>query len=159
MTVWKRLLLGSTLVLLAPVVLAARSGADVSLGTWKLDLAKSTFSSLTPPKSETRTYSAAPGGTHIVIDTEAADGKNNKTEVTIAYNGKVHPVTDNPDYDAASARRLSRYETVADLIRGGKVVGSLRRLVAQDGKTMSINLKLTKADGTTETAMSVYERQ
>jgi len=31
--------------------------------------------------------------------------------------------------------------------------------VSQDGKTMTINIRTQKVDGTTETAMSVYERQ
>jgi len=44
------------------------------------------------------------------------------------------------------------------LLKGGKVVGSLRRLVSKDGKTMTINQKVLKADGSTETSLAFYER-
>jgi hypothetical protein len=37
-------------------------------------------------------------------------------------------------------------------------VGSLRRLVSQDGKTMTINQKTLKADGSTELSLGSYER-
>jgi hypothetical protein len=37
-------------------------------------------------------------------------------------------------------------------------VGSLRRLVSKDGKSMTINQKLLKADGSTETSLGTYER-
>jgi len=155
----KTLLTGLALALLAPWALAAQPAGDTSTGTWKLNVAKSTFGSESPPKGETRIYTVNPQGTHVVIEDEAADGKSTKTDVTITYDGKPHPVKGNPDYDSAAATRVDRYETKADLIRQGKIIGVLRRVVSQDGKTMTINIRTQKVDGTTETAMSVYERQ
>ena len=66
-------------------------------------MAKSTFGSETPPKGQTRIYTPDPKGTHVVIEDEAADGKKTKTEVTISYDGNVHPAAGNPDSDAAAA--------------------------------------------------------
>lgn len=159
MQAWKTFIVGSALALVVPVVLAAQPGSDTAVGTWKLNIAKSTFGSETPPKGQTRTYTASPNGLHVVIEEEAADGKKTKTDVTITYDGKPHPVSGNPDYDSAAATRVDPYETKADLIRGGKVIGSLRRVVSQDGKTMTINIKIERANGSTDTALSVYERQ
>lgn len=159
MYVWKSLILGSALALIAPLALAGHHVKDTSIGTWKLNLAKSAFGSKTLPKGQTRIYTATRNGTHVVIEDEAADGRKTTTEITITYDGKVHPAAGNPDWDSAAATRVDPYETKAQLYRGGKPVGSLRRLVAEDGKTMVMNVVVTKADGTTETALSVFDRQ
>jgi len=155
----KSLLLGAALALIGPLAWAAEPAADVAAGTWKLNVVKSTFGSESPPKAETRTYTPTPKGMHIVIVTEHADGKKETNEVTLTYDGKTHPLAGNPNYDSASAKRVSANEIQADLIRQGKVVGALRRLVSDDGKTMTINVKTTKPDGTTETGLAVYDRQ
>src|ERR1700679_3577655 len=76
----KALFLGSLLALLVPVAMAADAAADSSVGTWKLNVAKSTFGSGVIPKGETRTYSASSLGTRLVIEGEDSAGKKSKTE-------------------------------------------------------------------------------
>jgi hypothetical protein len=158
MNAGKALFLGSMLALLVPVVMAADAAADSSVGTWKLNVAKSTFGSGTLPKSETRTYSATSLGTHLVIEGEDSAGKKSKTELLLTYDGQPQKVAGNGDFDAVSTKRLDKYETTADLYKGGKVVGSVRRLVAKDGKSMTINQRVLKPDGSTETSLGYYER-
>jgi hypothetical protein len=158
MNAGKALFLGSMLALLVPVVMAADAAADSSLGTWKLNVAKSTLGSGTVPKAETRTYSATSLGTHVVIEDEDASGKKTKTETLLTYDGQPQKVVGNADFDTVTTKRVDKYETTADLIKGGKVVGSLRRLVSKDGKSMTVNQKVLKPDGSTETSMSYYER-
>jgi hypothetical protein len=154
----KALFLGSMLALLVPMVMAADAAADSSVGTWKLNIAKSTFGSGMVPKSETRTYSSSSMGTHVVIESEDSTGKKNKTETLLTYDGQPQKVVGNADFDAVSTKRVDKYETTADLMKGGKVIGSLRRLVSKDGKSMTINQKVLKADGSTETSLGYYER-
>jgi hypothetical protein len=149
----------ASMALGASVSLAGEPMTDSVAGTWKLDVTRSTFSSGTMPKSETRTYTDTPKGTHVLIETEHADGQKEKNEVTLTYDGKPHPLAGNADYDSAAAKRVSPSEIQADLIRQGQVIGTLRRLVSPDGKTLTINVKTNKADGTSETAMAVYHRQ
>jgi hypothetical protein len=146
------------LALLVPMVMAADAAADSSLGTWKLNVAKSTFGSGTVPKSETRTYSATSMGTQVVIESEDSTGKKTKTETLLTYDGQPQKVVGNADFDAVSTKRVDKYETTADMLKGGKVIGSLRRLVSKDGKTLTINQKTLKADGSTETSLGFYER-
>jgi hypothetical protein len=159
MNTWKSLVLGCALALLLPTSFAQAPGTDSSAGTWALNVAKSTFGSRSPPKSEIRTYSVTSKGTRVVIEDEAANGTKSKTETLLTYDGKPQPVSGDPDYTSVTTKRVDRYVTTADLLRDGKVIGTLRRVVSQDGKTMTINIRLDKANGTTETAMSVYERQ
>jgi hypothetical protein len=150
------------LALLVPMVMleaiAADDGSDSSLGTWKLNVAKSTFGSGPAPKSETRTYSEISMGTHVVIESEDASDKKNKAETLLTHNGQPQKIVGNADFDSVTTRRLDKYETTADLLRNGKVIGTLRRLVSKDGKSMTINQKVTRPDGTTETSMGFYER-
>jgi len=126
----KALFLGSLLALLVPMVMAADAAADSSLGTWKLNVAKSTFGSGTVPKSETRTYSATSMGTKVVIEGEDSTGKKTKTETLLTYDGQPQKVVGNADFDAVSTKRVDPYETTADMLKAGKVIGSLRRLVS-----------------------------
>jgi hypothetical protein len=158
MNIWKSVVLGSALAFIVPFALAAQS-SDTSIGTWKLNVSKSTFGSETPPKGQIRIYTADPKGTHLVIEDETADGKKSKTEITISYDGKVHPAAGNPDWDSAAATRVGPSETNANLYRNGKPVGTLHRVVSEDGKTMTMNFRVTKASGTTETSLSVFDRQ
>jgi hypothetical protein len=158
MYIVKSLVLGSMLAFVVPLAHSAQSG-DASIGTWKLNLSKSTFGSGVPPRAETRIYVAVPEGIHLVIDSEAADGTSTKTDVTIRYDGKAHPAAGNPNWDSAATTRVGPNEANADLYRNGEVVGKLRRLVADDGKSMTINIVITKPNGTTETALSVFDRQ
>jgi hypothetical protein len=159
MNSWKSLVLGSALALLAPTAFAQQPATDTSAGSWTLDIAKSTFGSRMPPKTETRTYTVTSKGTRVVIEVEAANGTKSKTETLLTYDGKPQAVSGDPDYSSVTTKRVDRYVTTADLLRDGKVIGTLRRVVSQDGKTMTMNIRLDKANGSTETAMSVYERQ
>ena len=153
----KALFLAAIMALLVPVALAADS-ADSSLGTWKLNVAKSTFGSGKVPKSETRTYSASSMGTHVAIEAVDDSGKKSKTETLLTYDGQPQKVVGNADFDSVSTKRVDKYETTAELLKGGKVIGSLRRLVSKDGKSMTVNQKVIKPDGSTETSMGYYER-
>lgn len=152
-------LCAGALLVAGTVTLAGSLPEDTSAGIWKLNLEKSTFGSRQPPRSEIRKYTVTSKGTQVVITDINADGKSEVSRALLTYDGKVHPVTGSKNYDAASTQRQSKYETTADMYLKRKVVGSLRRLVSEDGKTMTMNMKLKKADGTEEMTMSVFDRQ
>ena len=137
----------------------AAPAVDSSAGTWKLNLEKSAFGSRHPPRSEVRTYTVTPKGTRVVITDVDQDGKKSVSRTLLTYDGKTHPFTGSANYDAASTQRISANETTADMLLKGKVVGSLRRVVSDDGKTLTMNMKIDKADGTQEMTMSVFDRQ
>ena len=155
----KTLILASALSLVVTVLEAAQPAEDTSAGTWKLKLDESTFASNTPPKSERRVHTVTPEGTRVVIEDEYADGKKTRVETLVTYDGKPHVSVGSRDFDSVAAKRVDRNVTTADLLRNGKVIGSLRREVSPDGQTMKMNYVITKADGTTVSTMSFFERQ
>jgi hypothetical protein len=152
-------LCAGALLIAGTAALADSLPEDTSAGIWKLNLEKSTFGSRQAPRSEIRKYTVTPKGTRVVITDINNDGSTTISRTVLTYDGKPHPFTGSPNYDAASTQRQSKYETTADMYLKRKVVGSLRRVVSEDGKTMTMNMKLNKADGTQEMTMSVFDKQ
>jgi len=136
----------------------AADGADRAIGTWKLDTARST-SSIPMPKSETRTYVASGDGVTVTWDRVAADGKASHVATTYQYDGKDYPVSDSPDFDALSAKRIDASTVETTQKRKGKKVGTLRRSVSADGKTLTLNALFTDAAGRQVNTLMVYDRQ
>lgn len=155
----KTLIVASVLSMVAIVVQAEPPAEDTSAGTWKLNVAKSTFASNTPPKSETRTHTVTPQGTRVVIEDEYADGKKTRVETLVSYDGKPQRSTGSGIWDTTATKRIDRNLTEAELIRDGRVVGNVRREVSPDGNTMKMVYLIHRPDGTTVSTLSVFERQ
>src|SRR3982074_136304 len=99
---FKTLLVGAILTIATSTALAA----DPVVGTWKLNLAKSTFSPGPGPKSQTRTYAESPQGMTLTVKRTAADGKESVTTLTFKDDGKPYPASGNPDFDKVSVTRV-----------------------------------------------------
>jgi hypothetical protein len=132
--------------------------ADAVDGTWKLDVAKSKFSG-TAPTSGTRVYSEGADGTTLDQRMVGADGKEASMRVTLAYDGKVHPITGNPDADAGTGKAINARTGDFTLTKGGKTTGTVHRVVSTDGKTLTVHNKGTHADGTPYDDKLVFDKQ
>ena len=77
-------------VVLAGAALAQSS--DPRLGTWKLNLAKSTYAAGTAPKSVTYTAEAAGAGINVTGEAVGADGAVKHSRFTANYDGKDFPI-------------------------------------------------------------------
>ena len=155
-TVLKTLLASTVLILGA----ATAAGApDPIIGTWKLNVAKSTFSPGPAVKSQTRHYVATPQGLLLTLTTTAADGKTNTSTMTFKYDGKPYPMIGNPDFDSVSVTRVDANVTASTQLKAGKNVGSGLRTLAKDGKTMTFAQKGTHVSGVKYDDMFSYDRQ
>ncbi len=76
-----------------------------SVGTWKLNPAKSKFQESQSPKSQTVAYEAAGEGIKVTVDTTPADGPAIHYAYTADYDGKDVPVVGNPNADMAARTR------------------------------------------------------
>jgi hypothetical protein len=132
--------------------------ADAVDGTWKLNVAKSKFSG-TSPKSVTRVYTESADGTTLDQKMVGADGKELTMHVTLAYDGKDHLMTGNPDADSGSGKAIDAHTSDFTLKMGGKVVGSVHRVVSADGKTLTVRNKGTHADGKPYDDTLVFDKQ
>ena len=140
-------------------VIAAGPDADPVVGTWKLNLAKSTFGGGPALKSQIRTYSRSARGLTLKMKTVSADGKETTTQATYQLNGKDHPSMGNPDFDSLSGMQIDTNTAEFTLKRAGKPVGKIRRTVSKDDQTLTINLVITNAAGVQTAALTVFDKQ
>ena len=147
------------MILAALSVALVWSAADPVIGTWKLNVAKSKYSPGPAPKSATIAYEAAGDGVKRTGETVGADGQTTSFSYTAQYDGKDYPVTGNPNADTITLKRINAYTTEATLKKGGKVTTTARRVVSKDGKTLTLTLKGTNAQGQRVNAVAVYEKQ
>jgi hypothetical protein len=149
--------------LLVAAIIAIGTGtalaADAVVGTWKLNLAKSTFSPGPAPKSQTRIYSESAQGTTVIVKTTAADGKDSSTTLTYKEDGKPYPASGSPDFDMVSVTRVDASTTRSSQMKAGATVGTAVRTVSKDGKTLTFAQKLTHANGAKYDDVSMYDRQ
>jgi hypothetical protein len=91
------LVVGFVLVL-AGVAMAG----DPFIGTWKLNVAQSKFTPGPGPRIMTIKIEATENGYKRVTVRVDAEGKASHSENTGIIDGKEHPITGNPNYDAYS---------------------------------------------------------
>ena len=153
-----------SLGVLAAFVVALAVGTDAQApkgmeGTWKLNVAKSTFSPGPAPKSMTVTYSSVgTDGVKIVVDATPATGAAQHWEMTARYDGKDHPMTGNPLADTVSIKRIDDLTGESTFKKAGKVTGTNVRTLSKDGKTLTITSKGTTEDGKPRSDVQVFER-
>jgi len=147
------------LLTLGGAVLAAGFDADPVVGTWKLNLAKSTFAGIPALKSQIRTYSRSAPDLTLKMKTVSADGKETTTQTTYKLNGKDYPSMGNLDFDSLSGIPIDTNTAEFTLKRTGKPVGKIRRAVSNDGRTLTINFVLKDANGVQTSALTVFDKQ
>ena len=147
------------LLTIGSAVMAAGSDADPVVGTWKLNLAKSTFAGVPAYKSQIRTYSQSGGDLTLKMTTVSAEGKETTTQATYKLNGKDYPSMGNPDFDSLSGMQIDTNTVEFTLKKAGKPIGKIRRAVSKDGQTLTINFVITNADGIQTAALTVFDKQ
>jgi hypothetical protein len=131
---------------------------DPFVGTWKLDVAKSTYKPGPAPKSLTVTIEAAGKGLKVAVDGVAGDGTPIKLGYTTMRDGKDTPVTGSPLYDTAAGTQSSPTEVNIDYKKAGKLAMNAKAVVAKDGKTMNVTYTGTDPKGQAFTNVVVYTK-
>jgi hypothetical protein len=147
------------IVLLAYGSPAFSQAADPVIGTWKLDVAKSKFSPGPAPKSLTVKFEAAGKGVKLTTDGVGADGQPTHTEYTADYDGKDYPLIGSPVADTVSLKRMDASTSQRTDKKGGKVVQTLTRKMSKDGKSFTVTVKGTNAQGQPVNDMLVFAKQ
>ena len=109
-------------------------------GTWKLNIAKSTFSAAPPPKDLTRTDEPAGDGVKVTYEGIEADGSRIAYSYAARYDGKEYRprgVGMANGWETITLKRIDDYTWEATLRRAGKVVTTTKNVVSRDGKTMT----------------------
>jgi hypothetical protein len=140
----------------------AQEGLALKFGTWKLSVQKSKFAPGGVPQSDTRVYEDRGGGvimsTHTTI---TAQGQEAVTIYAAKFDGKEYPVVTRGSgvVSAISFQVIDAYSDSFTLTRDGKMAVQGVTTVAKDGKTLTMTLNTTNAQGQPFHGVSIYERQ
>ena len=139
------------------VTVSAQTGSEI--GTWKLNVAKSTYSPGPAPKSLTVVFAAAGQGVKFSAEGVNGDGSKLAIAYTANYDGKDVPVTGNPAIDTVSWKRINATTVEETDKKGGKVFGTLTRVVSADGQSMTNTFKGTNPQGQAVNNVIVFDKQ
>ncbi|MEQ1731201.1 MAG: hypothetical protein ABL982_22760 [Vicinamibacterales bacterium] len=139
-----------------PLISSAQAPPGL-VGTWKQNVAKSTYTTGAAPKSQTARYEAVPGGgLKIVGDIVDAAGKATHTELVTMLDGKE---AERKGAEQPTTRAYTRIDdrTIQYVQRvNGKVTQTSRQTMSADGKTRT-NVNTDAAGKPIST--TVFERQ
>jgi hypothetical protein len=142
---------------------AAQSKDDPSIGTWKLNVAKSKFTPGPPIQGDTRSYEVNDSGwLFVTTETIQPDGTRTGVRFAAKFDGQAYPQIGR----FAPTVTLITYEPVdrrtlkyTQRDTSGTIVSTNTRTVSADGKTMLIEQRTTNASGQPVVNIELFERQ
>jgi hypothetical protein len=147
------------MLLLCMFGLAASFAAEnPNMGTWKLNEAKSNFTS-GATKNSTVVYEAAGDGVKVTTEGTSGDGKPVHTEWTGKFDGKDYPVTGGADGATRSYKAINPHTMEVTGKENGKVTTSGKIVVSADGKSRTVNISGNDSSGKKFTSSAVYDKQ
>jgi hypothetical protein len=145
-------------ILVATVAVVSAQGANPRIGTWHLNVAKSAYSPGPPPKSQVLTIEAAGAGEKVTSESVSATGAKTVSVYTANYDGKPYPITGSETADTVTLKRVDANTSERTDSKGGKAVQTFIRVVSNDGKTMTVTIKGTNAQGQVVNNVVVFEK-
>ena len=140
------------------LVAVACYGADPTMGTWKLNAAKSRIPK-GAAKNTTVVYEAAGDDVKITIDGVDAEGKPTHDEWTGKFDGNDYPVTGNPQEDARALKKINNYTYTVAVKKDGQTAATGRIVIDPDGKSRTVTIMRTGANGKMVTSRAVYDKK
>jgi len=158
---WARQVVGVACAAICIIVLGSANGAqsDPLVGTWRLDVAHSTYKPGPAPRGQLVVIEAAGKGIKVAIDTVAADGTQVKWAYASARDGKDTAVTGNPNYDTVNVTQTSPTDGTIAFKKGGKTVVTAKTSVSKDGKKLTVTYTGVTFDGQPLNNVGVFLKQ
>ena len=136
---------------------AACLAANPHMGTWKLNEAKS---KLVPGmgKNTMVTYAEQKDKIKVTVDGVDKDGKPTHSVWVGKFDGKAYPVKGNLPYNSVAYRVVNDRTNDITAMKDGKVVWSGRITVSADGKSRTVTINATDANGKKTKGKAVYDK-
>jgi len=127
------------------------------VGTWKLNVTKSTFNG-PPPRSQIVAVQAEGQGLRLTIENIDAEGNSANAVIVNFGDGRFHPVR-GPLYDSQADKVVT--DSTAWIIRtkAGKIVQTLISEISADGQTWTVTTAGVTPDGQQINNILVREKQ
>src|SRR5204863_8236700 len=131
--------------------------ANPHIGTWKLNEAKS---KLAPGmgKNTAVTYTEQGDKIKVTVDGVDKDGKPTHSVWVGKFDGKAYPLKGSPSLNAVAYRTVNDRTNEITTLKDGKVAWSGRIAVAADGKSRTVTINGTDANGKKFTGKAVYDK-
>src|SRR4051812_50026030 len=133
--------------------------SNLLIGPWKLNLEKSTFTPGPPPKSQTLNFKGVGQDLKNTAETIDAQGQATKIVFMHIYDGKPHPTTGNPLFDATTYTRVDDHHVKWVRSKADKPVQTGSNEISADGKIFTVSTEGVGANGQSISSVAVYERQ
>jgi hypothetical protein len=145
-------------VALSFVATAVCFAANPHMGTWKANEAKS---KLHPGMGKTNTvvYSEKKDQMQVTVDGVDKDGKPTHGVWTGKPDGKAYKMKGNLAWDAMAYKMVNDRTYDITAMKGGKMSWNGRSTVAADGKSRTLNMSGTGADGKKFKSKIVYDKE
>ena len=136
---------------------AACFGTSPQMGTWKLNEAKSKFA---PGMGKNSTVIYAEQGDKIKITVEGVDkdGKPLHGVWIGKWDGKTYPSKGNLTWDSAAYKIVNDHTNDITTMKKGKVMWTGRITVARAGKSRTVTVNGTDAEGKKFRSKVVYDK-
>ncbi len=131
--------------------------ANPQMGTWKLNEAKS---KLVPGmgKNTTVTYAEQKDKIKITVDGVGKDGKPTHSVWIGKFDGKAYPVKGNLPYNSVAYKVVNDRTNDITVMKDGKIGWTGQITVAADGKSRTVTINGTDANGKKFKGKAVYDK-
>jgi len=149
------------LTVLLPLATVVQAQGKSRVGTWELDLSRSTFSPGPAPQKQTLTFEEkGPQWTALIQGVDASGRPINvdANNLMITFDGRDHP-TASVDYETTAWKRVNENKYLVIRKKAGKVVLTSTNILSADGKTMTITTVGQNAAGQPVHNVRVYVRR
>jgi hypothetical protein len=129
------------------------------LGTWKLNLAKTTWEPGPPPTSTTVTRKQVGDVVKSTVERVEANGNRTTVTETLKYDGKDYPRSGTADADTIAVKRIDANTFEETLKKAGNVVRTGRQVLSKDGRLLTATWTGSNASGQPIHYVLVYDKQ
>jgi hypothetical protein len=128
------------------------------IGTWKLNEAKSKLAPGTT-KNTTVVYEAAGDNVKVTVDGIDPKGNPAHNEWTGKFDGKDYPVTGDPTSDMRAYKKIADNDLEMTIKKSGNMTMQGHVKVSANGKTRTVTVSGTDAEGKKVSSTAVYDKQ
>ena len=111
-------------------------------GTWKLNIAKSKFNPVPPPKSLTLVWEWVGDALKHSEEGVSSQGEKSTAHFTAKFDGKAYPIfaggNDKTPARYVRLKKIDAYSIESTSVKDGKDLSTYRHVLSKDGKTDTI---------------------
>ncbi|HWX38803.1 MAG TPA: hypothetical protein VNY09_06150 [Candidatus Sulfotelmatobacter sp.] len=142
------------------VFMGLQAADDPMLGSWKLNVGKSKLGSGAAIQAETnRVESYGGNGIKLTAEITKPDGSKVTESYAGTFDGKEFAVGGDANVDAAYLKRIDANTMERINKKAGKPTTTMHYVVSKDGKTKTVTITGTTAQGQPVDTVLVFEKQ